>query len=67
MGDPDIQLICKYNSTTYENAFHVMHSLIFERFPSQFALERRGADKVMLVGAKSLDHYFKQVEQEKTF
>ena len=62
MNNPSIQLICKYNSTAYENAFQVINRLIIEKHPSQFVLGKRGADKAMLVAAKVLQRYFEHIE-----
>ena len=42
MDDPNIQLICRYNSTAYENAFQVINKLIIKKHPSQFVLGKRG-------------------------
>ena len=34
IDDPIIQLICKYNRYTYENAFQVLDRLVSEKHPS---------------------------------
>ena len=63
MENDDIKVICKYNTTTYENAFHVINRLVIEKYPCRFLLRNRGVDKAMLIGAKILQHYFEQARQ----
>ena len=63
MENDDIKLICKYNATTYENAFQVINRVVIDKYLSRFLLRNRGVDKAMLIGAKIIQHYFEQARQ----
>ena len=63
MENTGIKLLCKYNATTYENAFQMINRLIIKKYSSKFVLDKRGADKAMLIDARILQHYFEQAKQ----
>ena len=62
MKNPNIQLICKYNTNTYEKAFKIIEKLIIHRNRCKFPIGRRGIDKAMVLRAKILQRYFEDLE-----
>ena len=62
MKNPNIQLICKYNTNTYERAFKIIDKLIINRNRCKLPIGRRGIDKAMVLRAKILQRYFEDLE-----
>ena len=62
MKNQNIQLICKYNTTTYEKAYKIIDKLIINRNRCKLPLGRRGIDKAMVLRAKILQRYFEDIE-----
>ena len=62
MKNPNIQLICKYNTNTYEKAFKNIDKLIINRNRCKLPIGRRGIVKAMVLRAKILQKYFEDIE-----
>ena len=63
MVNANLELICKYNSTAYEQAFDIIKKLIIDKNKSKFPFGKRGNDKAIVLGAKILQRYFEDIEQ----